>query len=251
MQENSLFQTDKRDEALERLVIGISEAAKNCTTVIKKINSLCQSPKDYPNSSDLINEWAGNLFTNQFHDFIDEWISPNIISVENEKELTNDFFCYLASLTPFFYENKSVLSPDIIRPKKYKWTKDDYKQLKIKLVYNWFYSDWGNWDGETRLKHGYALELNTKKVTDLIAASSKANSTLWNRQKNIDDIFYANKLRTVVTKIMPLYKHQYQADLFLKYADEFISKLPAAFKQFDNNFYEVGTYLQKYFRWTN
>ena len=117
MQMNSLFQTDKRDQALERLAIGITEGAKNCTTLIKKINSLCQKPKDYPNPSDLINEWTGHLFTNQFHDFIDEWISPNIISVENEEELANEFFSYLASLTPFFYENKSMISPDIISPK--------------------------------------------------------------------------------------------------------------------------------------
>lgn len=251
MQVNSLFQTDKRDEALERLVIGIAEAAKNCTTVIKKINSLCQKPKDYPNPSDLIDEWAGHLFTNQIHDFIDEWTSPNTISVENEEELANEFFCYLASLTPFFHESKSVISPDIINPKKYKWTEDDYKELKIKLLYKWFYNDWDNWDGETRLKHGHALELNAKKVTEAITISSKANSTLWNRQKKIDEIIFSSKLRSVVTKIMPLYKHQYQADLFLKYSEDFISKLPAAYKQFDDNFYEVGTYLYKYFRWSN
>ncbi len=46
MQKNSLFKSDKRNEALERLAIGISEASKNCTTVIKKINSLCQKPND-------------------------------------------------------------------------------------------------------------------------------------------------------------------------------------------------------------
>ncbi len=174
-----------------------------------------------------------------------------MISLENEEELANEFFCYLASLTPFFYENKSVISPDIINPQKYKWTEDDYKEFKIKLLYKWFYSDWENWNGETRLKQGYALELNARKVTEAIAVSSKANSTLWSRKKKIDDIILSNKLHSVVSKIMPLYKNQYQADLFLKYTDDFISKLPASFKQFDDNFYEAGTYLQKYFRWSN
>ena len=250
MQENSLFQPGKRDEALEWLVMGISGAARNCATVVKKINSLCQKPDNDSNPSDLIDQWATCLFTNQFHDFIDEWFSPSIISVENEEDLANEFFCCLVSLTPFFYENKSVISPDIVKPKKYIWTEDDYKRLKFKLIYKWFYGEWDNWDGETRLKHGYALESNIKKVTEAIEVSSKANNTLWNKQKKIDDIFFSNRLRSVVMKIMPLYKHQYQADLFLKYTDDFISRLPAAFKQFDDSFYEAGTYLNKYFRWS-
>ena len=251
MQVNSIFQKDRRDEALERIAIGITEAAKNCTTVIKKINTLCQKPKDYPNPSDLIDEWAGLIFTNQIHDFVDEWILPNTITVENEEELANEFFCYFASLTPFFFENKSVTSPDIIKPKKFKWTKDDYKELRIKLVYKWFYSEWDNWDGETRLKHGYKLELNTKKVTKAIANSSKANSALWNRQKKINDIVYSNELSALIKKIMPSHQYQYQTDLFLKYTDDFINRLPTSFKYFDDDFYELGTYLHKYFRWSN
>ncbi len=88
---NSLFKSDKRDEALERLAIGITEGAKNCTTVIKKINTLCQKPKDYPNPSELINEWTEHLFTNYFHDYIDEWLSPKTISIEHEEKLANVF----------------------------------------------------------------------------------------------------------------------------------------------------------------
>ena len=128
---------------------------------------------------------------------------------------------------------------------------DDYKELKIKLLYRWFYSEWDNWDGETRLKLGLKLELNTKKVAKSIAVSSKANSTSWNRQKKIDDIVFSSELKSVIMKIMPLYKHQYQTDLFLKYTDDFINTLPVAYKKFDDSFYEVGTYLYKYFRWSN
>lgn len=250
---NSIFKSDKRDEALERLAIGITEGAKNCATVIKKINTLCQEPKNYPNPLELINKWTEHLLTNYFHDFIEEWISTSTISVEHEEELANAFFNYFASLTPFFYENKTIISPELIKPKKYKWTAEDYKELKIKLLYTWFYSEWDNWDGETKLKLGYKLELNTQKVVKSIAASSKANSSIWNKQKKIDAIIFSNRnnLKTVINKAMPAYQHQYQADLFLKYTDDFIRRLPNTYIKFDDRFYEVGTYLYKYFQWSN
>lgn len=217
MQMNSLFQTDKRDEELDRIAIGITEGAKNCTTVIKKINTLCQNPKDYPNPYDLINNWARHIFTNQFHDFVEEWISPIIISAEDEENLANAFFSYFICLTPFFYENKKIISPDIIKSKKYKWTNADYKELKVKLLHKWFYSEWDNLDGETKLKLGLDIELKTQKVLKLIDASSKANSSLWNKQKKIDEIIFSGQLMSIVNSVAPSYKHQYQTDLFLKY----------------------------------
>lgn len=50
----SLFKSDKREEALERLAIGLTEGARNCTTVIKKINTLCQDPEKYLAPFELI-----------------------------------------------------------------------------------------------------------------------------------------------------------------------------------------------------
>lgn len=248
---NSIFKSTRRDDALERLAIGITEAAKNCTTVVKKINTLCQDPERFPNPFELINEWTEYLFSNYFHDHIEEWTSLNIISIEQQEELSNAFFGYFASLTPFFFESKTVISPEIIRPKKYKWTADDYKELKLKLIYNWFYNEWDNWDGETRLKNGFKLESDTQKVVKLIAASSKTNASIWNKQKKIDTIVFSDNLMSTILNAMPSYKHQYQADLFKKYAEDFVKGLPTAFKKFDDNFYEVGTYLYKYFQWGN
>ena len=103
---NSVFKSKKRDDALEHLAIGITEGAKNCTTVVKKINTLCQDPEKFPNPFELINVWSEYLFTNYIHDYIEEWTSPNIISIEQQEELSNAFFGYFASLTPFFYESK-------------------------------------------------------------------------------------------------------------------------------------------------
>lgn len=248
---DSLFKDNKRDEALERLAIGITEGAINCTTVIKKINSLCQNPENYPNPSELINKWIEHLFTNNFQDFIEEWISPKTISVEHEEELANAFFNYFASLIPFFYENKTVVSPEIVKPKKYKWTADDYEKLKVKILHKWFYSEWDNWDGETRLELGYKLELNTQKVMRTISASSKAKSSIWNKQKKVEAIIFSDDLKMVIKKAVPNYQHEYQNDLFLEYTDVFIMRLPAAFTKFDDNFYEVGSYLNKYFHWSN
>ncbi|MEI6949880.1 hypothetical protein V9K67_22020 [Paraflavisolibacter sp. H34] len=248
---NSLFNSDKRDEALECLAIGITESAKNCATVIKNINIFCQRPRDFPNPSELINDWTEHLFSNHFHDLVEESASPNKISKEHVEELANAFFNYFASLTPFFYENKTIISPQLIKPIKYKWTADDYKELKIKLLSKWFYNEWDSWDGEKRLKLGYKLELNSQKVVRLIAASSRANSSIWNKQKKIDAIIFPNDLKSLMIKVMPSYKYQYQSDLFLKYTDDFITQLPAAFIKFDDNFYKLGTYLRKYFQWSS
>lgn len=142
---NSIFKSNKRDEALERLAIGITEGAKNCTTVIKKINTLCQNPEKYPNPFELINEWSEYFFS----------------------------------------------------------------------------------------------------------ASSKANSSFWNKQKKIDAIVFSSDLMMVIYKVMPSYRHQYQSDLFMKYTADFLKRLPTAFKKFNDNFYEVGTYLHRYFQWSN
>jgi hypothetical protein len=246
----SLFKSDKREEALERLAIGITEASKNCTTVIKKINTLCQRPMDYPNPSELINIWIEHLFMNQFHDYIEDWLSPKTFSVEYESALKNSFFNYFASLIPFFYENKIIMSPELIKPKKYKWTTEDFKELKIKLLYKWFYKEWDNWDVETRLKYGYELDLKTKNVVEIIFASSKAKSKIWNRQRRIDEIVFSDVLKMEVKRIMPDYQYGFQKDLFLKYTDDFITRLPDVFSKFDDNFYEVGSYLYKYFQWS-
>ncbi|MEO6136464.1 MAG: hypothetical protein ABIP35_14995 [Ginsengibacter sp.] len=248
---NSLFKNEKRDEALERIANGLTEGAKNCTTVIKKINSLCQNPKNYPNPSELISVWTEHLFANHFHDFIEEWTSPKIISIEHEEELANAFFSYFLSLTPFFYENKIVKSSGIIRPQKFKWTSDDYKELKVKLFHKWFYSEWDKWDGETRVKHGYKLELDTQKVVKSIAASSKAMTSIWNKQKRIDEIAFSDDLKMMMKKVMPDYQYEHQKDLFLKYTDDIVKRLPILFTNFDDNFYEVGSYLYKYFQWSN
>ncbi len=247
---NSIFLPGKRDKALERLTIGITESAKNCTIVIKKINSLCQQPEKYPDPYKLISEWAEYLFTNYFHDHIEEWISPNIITLEHEKELANTFFKYFASLTPFYYENKKIISPNFMKAQKYKWTADDYKELKLKLIQKWFYNEWDNWDGETKLKLGFKIEMDAQNVLKSIATSSKIKTSVWNKDKKIEKILYSDNLRSQINNVMPSYKHQYQTDLFLKYTDDFVKRLPSAFNRFDDNFYEVGSYLYKFFQWS-
>jgi hypothetical protein len=246
----SLFRDDKRDEALERLAIGITEAAKNCTMAVKKINAICQCPENYSNPGDWINAWIGCLFVN-YYQFTEEWISPVIISVEDEEGLANSFFNYFVSLTPFYFEYRKVISLDIIRPKKYGWTAEDYKELKLKLFYKWFYSEWDSMGGDSKLKIGMSLHWETQRVLRSLAASSRANSALWNKQKKIDDIVFSDNLMSSIRRIKPPYKHQYQSDLFLKYTSDFVEYVPLAFQRFEADFYHVGDYLHRFFKWSS
>jgi hypothetical protein len=242
----SLFKPHKRDEALERLVFGITEGAKNCTTVIKKISTLCQNPEKYPSPKELIDKWCDHLFTNYFHDFIEEWISQKTISIENEEKIVNAFFDYLVCLTPFFYENKTIISSDV-KPKKYKWTTDDFKQLKIKLLERWFFSDASQQEMVTMFKKGLRMEQTVKQIS----ACSKAKKTIWKRHEKINNIVSPSSLITVVHAAKPNYDHHVQTDLFLMYTSDFITRLPTIFKAFDDNYYETGTYLYKFFQWSN
>ena len=48
---------------------------------------------------------------------------------------------------------------------------------------------------------------------------------------------------------MPNYSKQYQKDLFTKYSYQFIQTLPSAFSNNNEQFYEIGSYLNNYFKW--
>lgn len=243
---NSLLLADKKDKAFERLAIGIKESAANCTTVIKKLNTICQNPEDYPNPHELITKWSNHVFTNYFHDFIEEWILPKTISIENQERLGDVFFNYFASLTPFFYHNKIILSPDFPKPKKYKWTNKNFEELKWALLRKWFIHD----DDELNKKEQHKIESRMIESVKQIQISIKAKNSFWNKTKKINEVFSLDSVMNVIKEVMPNYQHQYQTDLFLLYTSEFINKLPSSFAAFDSDFYEIGTYLHNIFQWS-
>ncbi len=69
-------------------------------------------------------------------------------------------------------------------------------------------------------------------------------------RSSIDVLIRPDDLKAIVRSAMPAFPHEYQSDLFVKYTGDFIDRLPAALMRFDDSFYEVGTYLHKYFRWS-
>lgn len=95
------------------------------------------------------------------------------------------------------------------------------------------------------------MELDFQKVKKSVANSSKVNSSIWNKQKKIDEIVFSDDLKIMMKNVMPEYDHEHQKGLFLKYTNDFVKRLPTAFANFNDNFYEVGTYLYKYFQWSN
>lgn len=246
---NSLFITSKRDEALESIVSGITQGAKNCATVLKKINVVCQNPNQNPDVSVLINEWCTHLFTNQFHDFIDEWVSPRTISEEKINRIENSFFNYFATLTPLYYENKTIISPDIFTPKKYKWTNEDFNALKIALFTDWFREDFES-SRKNNFKNHVQLEARIEKIVKEISLTIKTKKSMWNKDKKLTEILFPNSLIVLINEIKPDYPHPYQNDLFLNYTYSFIKNLPTVFQNFNDTFYERGTYLHEYFQWT-
>ena len=242
-----IFKHEKRDEAIERLAFGIVKASENCVTVIKKINSISQNPEKYPNPSEMIFEWHKYLFTNEFHDFVDEWISPKIINPEKLDYLQTLFFDYIISIVPFYFEDKIIISPDL-KPSKHKWNNDDYLILK-KKIFTHRYRESAN---ITRLDNPKEFEkMDKESINSLLIMknSSNAKKSLWKKDKKIENIFSSENLIKRVNHICPKYEHFHQEDIFLKYSKQFIETLPSSFDNFNSNFYEKGTYFQKYFDW--
>lgn len=242
-----IFKEEKRDEAIERLAVGIVKASENCITVIKKINSISQNPEKYPNPSEMVFEWHKYLFTNEIHDFVDEWISPKIINPEKLDDLQTQFFDYIISIVPFYFEDKIIISPHLT-PTKHKWNNEDYLILK-KKIFEHRYKENGN---ITRLNNLEKFEMIDKESINsliIMKKSSHAKKSYWKKNEKIENIFSTHNLNKKVSNICPEYEHFYQKDIFLKYTKEFIEILPSAFDNFNSDFYEKGTYLQKYFNW--
>jgi hypothetical protein len=253
---------NKREEALDRIALGINEGVRNCSIAINNINIIVQNLDTFSNPSELINGWLERLFSNRFenidkdeiideNDIIDDDnISRNLISSQQIHNLEGAFFNYLVGLIPIYYENRKIKSNWFGKSKTYKWTKEDFKQLKIKVLHRRFYSEWDKWDFETRFKKGAEIEDQMEKVLKIIANSSRANSSFFNKKKKINSIVSTEDLESIVSKIRPEYLSEYQVDLFHKYSYDFIKGIPNAYDSFDNNFYEIG-FLYKFFQWNN
>lgn len=242
-----IFKPEKRDEAIERLAFEIVKASENCVTVIKKINSISQNPEKYSNPSEMIFEWHKYLFTNEFHDLVDEWISPKIINPEKLDYLQTLFFNYIISIVPFYFEDKIIISPDL-KHNKHKWNNDDYLILK-KKIFTHRYRESIN---ITRLNDPEKFEkMDKDSINSLLIMTNSRNArkSLWKKNKKIENIFSTDNLIMRVNQICPKYEHFHQEDIFLKYTKQFIETLPSSFDNFNSNFYEKGTYLQKYFDW--
>ena len=244
-----IFIDEKRNLAIERLAIGIVKASENCITVIKKINSISQNPEKYKNPSELINQWHIHLFTNDFHDFIDEWVCPKIIDTDKLNCLQTHFFDYFVSIVPFYYDNKIIISPNLT-PRKHKWNQEDYLVLKKKI----FEQRYKEIEKITIIDNPKLFDKIDKESINsltIMRTSSEVIRSRWKKEKKIEKIFSTDKLNLLVMNTCPEYKYFYQKDIFLKYSKEFIDSLPQAIDNFDYNFYQMGTYLHKYFTWCN
>ena len=242
-----IFDEIKRDNALERLAIGIVQGTKNSVTVIQRINSISQNPEKYSNPSEYIIEWTQYLFNNTFHVFSDDYLVPLSISNAELSKLETCFFNYFISLIPFYFENKRIISPSAQR-EKFIWSKEDYTLLKVNIFKEKYKEDWNmsRLDNPGRME---VIDNETKYSLNLIKKSSRVKKSLWNKERKMRQIFFPEFLTEYIYITKPKYQHQYQTDIFMKYSTEFIKMLPGSFDKFTTNFYEVGTYLHKYFRW--
>ena len=246
----SLLKDKKRDEALDRISIGIAEGAKNCVIVIKKICTICHKPEKYENISDLLDTNLNYLMTNKFYNQVEDWTFKAIISPENQIRLENNFFAYFFSLLPLHFQDEKVEEP--WGSKKYKWTKNDFKELIINCSKKWF---------EIPRNKPYILkedfnaiifiENEFEKIKEKIFASQKAKKSIFNKEQKLSKILLPEYLFYEINNAKPQNFKEYQVILFDELVKKFINGLPRIFDKFVDDFYEIGGYLHKYFAWNN
>jgi len=245
-----IFAKNKRNEAIELLATQIVQGSRNCVTVIERINSISQFPEKYPDPHEMIIEWHNHLFSNVFHVFPEDIEVPLKISADSLRSLETCFFDYFASLVPFYYEDKTIVSPASLKPKKYVWSKDDYNALKTELFKIRYKEAWHLTRADN---YERCEEMNTESLNSLslMSKSSKIKRSFLNKSKRVEKVFLPNNVINCVLTAQPNYMYWHQSDIFSKYIHEFIELLPSAFSKFDTEFYELGSFLHRYFKWSN
>ena len=247
----SIFKSeDRRELALERLATGIVAASDNCLMVIANIIAICQKPKKYSEQHMLIKQWSEELFLYKVLPVDGNRIEDELPN-EKIEQLSNLFFDYIISLMPFFYYEKSIdATKAILNRGKYKWTSADYAELQKKILYKRYASQLDKLDVVTRFAKIDEIQLKVDKAYRTMQASSSAASSFRNKQKKIDALVSTKTLESKMAYIKPDFKYQYQFDLYESYHQEFVRLISSSLSIFDDNFYEVGTYLHKFFQWS-
>lgn len=149
------------------------------------------------------------------------------------------------------YENKTVdATKAILNRGRYKWSPEDYRELQQKVVTKRFGSQWDSLDAEAKLVRKDEIQAKIDRAYHTMGASSATGSRFKNRQQQPDKIASTESLKLKLNRVNLYFQHQYQLDLFRLYVGEFVELILNSLQLFDDNFYEVGTYLHKYFQWS-
>jgi len=218
--------------------------------VVRNIIAICLKPKKYSEQHALINEWASDLFLYRINSLDTNACIEDVLPVESLEQLLDIFFYYIIGLLPFKYENKTVdATKAILNRGIYKWSSEDYRELKQKVVTKRFGSQWDSLDAEAKFVRQNEIQAKIDRAYHTMEASATA-SRFKNRQQQLDETVSTKSLKLKLGRVTLHFQHQYQRDLFGLYAGEFVELIPNSLQLFNDNFYEVGTYLHKYFRWS-
>lgn len=243
----SLLKTDKRELAFDWIAKSISAGALNCSLIIIKIHTICQNPANQDNLKKLIKEWLNHIFSAEFQSTFEEWTSEIIVSPESRFKIENIFFNYLSSYMPIFFLNKKF---KISRFKTYKWTKQDFEDLKNKTLENWFSEQYNN-SVENGVEDLKFVEFRVKKVINNINAVAKENSRWFPRSGQMEFLLSLGAREYELNELLPEFEHSYQKDLFEIYSKEFLNHLPNELLNLESRFYESGNYLHSFFNWND
>src|SRR5690606_8972475 len=160
------------------------------------------------------------------------------------------FFNYIISLVPFYYDNIVIVPPNSNQSIKYKWSDDEFLLLKKKVIEE-RYKEYWNQKLVDNIELSQKIDEESLSSLKILNLSSRVKRTYFWKSQKIKKILSTEGVYNVVINACPTYKYQYQKDVFLKWTKEFINTIPEAFDIYDSNFYQVGTYLQGYFKWCN
>ncbi|MDR2205841.1 MAG: hypothetical protein LBE36_06775 [Flavobacteriaceae bacterium] len=243
-----VLKDENKDEALKRIARQVVLASKNSVYVIESLNSIVQNPDKYPNPELLIKEWKERLFKSDFETAKKEFRNELYkIKKDNLERLFQFFFDYFLSLIPFYFDGNIM---DYQRNKKYKWTEDEFTELKMALFRERYIDILDNKVGDD-LDGFIKIEKEQIRSLNIMNHSSRIKRKWWGKENSINWIYQTaeSEIYHFIEKIRYKNKIYYKEDIFKKSNHFFLSGLGSCFDKFVSEFYHVTGVLHGFFKW--
>ena len=240
----SKLKPEKREKAFEWIAQRIIAGAKNCSTAIIKIHTICQNPEKFNDPNRLIETWLKHLFTSELHSSYEDWTSNKNTTPKTRATIEYFFFSLCISYIPILFLDKKL---NLTKLKEKKWTNKDFQDLRLTIMKYWFEEEFFEYENND-LPIPKSLENKVKEIMSITSAVAKAQKKLFTNESRLEFLLSTSPLELKIKEILPKFEHSYQSDLYELYSQNFIRRIPNSLLDMRFDFYEKGNYLHHFFK---